>query len=198
MSGPYPGYDVLAKWDSPSFDAVTREVLARRLGPPPPPRFFDGAEFRRLQALVDRLAPQAGREPPAPIAHWIDALMLDTPGEGYREPDLPPLPEAWRAAVAGFGAEAQRRFGGDFADLDGAQQDAVIAAVQAGDVEPAPWRGVPPARFFVDHILKTVAGLAYAQPAAWSEIGFGGPASPRGYVRLGIGERDPWEAGAGR
>jgi hypothetical protein len=34
----------------------------------------------------------------------------------------------------------------------------------------------------------------YAHPTAWSEIGWGGPASPRGYVRLDFNERDPWEA----
>jgi len=198
MRTPYPGYDVLAKWDSPSFDDTTREVLRRRLAPPSPPRFFTADEFRRLEALVDRLVPQDGRERRAPLAHRIDTIMQDTPGEGYREPDMPPLPEAWRRALAGFEAEAQRTFGSAFADLEGERQDAVIAAVQAGDADPAAWQGLTPARFFVDHILKTVAGLAYAEPAAWSEIGFGGPASPRGYVRIGIGERDPWEAPAAR
>ncbi len=34
----------------------------------------------------------------------------------------------------------------------------------------------------------------YAHPAAWNEIGFGGPASPRGYVRMDFDQRDPWEA----
>jgi hypothetical protein len=34
----------------------------------------------------------------------------------------------------------------------------------------------------------------YAHPTAWNEIGFGGPASPRGYVRMGFDKRDPWEA----
>ncbi len=34
----------------------------------------------------------------------------------------------------------------------------------------------------------------YAHPTAWSEIGWGGPASPRGYVRMDFDERDPWEA----
>ena len=32
------------------------------------------------------------------------------------------------------------------------------------------------------------------QPTAWNEIGFGGPASPRGYVRMDFDRRDPWEA----
>ncbi|MFL5297041.1 MAG: gluconate 2-dehydrogenase subunit 3 family protein [Phenylobacterium sp.] len=196
MKMTYRGYDVLAKWDSPSFDDTTRMVLSQRLGQPPPRRFFSPDEFERLEALVDRLAPQDGRSPRAPLANWIDALMLDAPGEGYRQPDMPPLPEAWRRALSGFAAEARRRFACGFTALEGEQQDAVISAVQAGDVDRAAWARLDPARFFVDHILKTVAGLAYAQPAAWSEIGFGGPASPRGYVRLGIGERDPWEAAA--
>ena len=37
---PYPGYDVLAKWDSPSFDETTRAVLRRRLEEVPPRRFL--------------------------------------------------------------------------------------------------------------------------------------------------------------
>jgi hypothetical protein len=34
----------------------------------------------------------------------------------------------------------------------------------------------------------------YAHPAAWAEIGFNGPASPRGHIRIWLGGRDPWEA----
>ena len=33
----------------------------------------------------------------------------------------------------------------------------------------------------------------YAHPWAWDEIGFGGPAYPRGYMRLEQGEPEPWE-----
>jgi hypothetical protein len=53
---------------------------------------------------------------------------------------------------------------------------------------------VDPHIFFRHLLVKTAAGIYYAHPAAWSEIGFGGPASPRGYVRLGFDQRDPWEA----
>ena len=31
-------------------------------------------------------------------------------------------------------------------------------------------------------------------PWAWNEIGFGGPAYPRGYARLGPGQRESWES----
>ena len=33
----------------------------------------------------------------------------------------------------------------------------------------------------------------YAHPWAWNEIGFGGPAYPRGYKHLALGGREPWE-----
>ena len=67
-------------------------------------------------------------------------------------------------------------------------------AVQDGDVDPAHWQGIDARHFFTHVLLKRVAGLYYTHPDAWNEIGFGGPASPRGYVRLGFDERDPWEA----
>ena len=37
-------------------------------------------------------------------------------------------------------------------------------------------------------------GALRADAAAWAEIGFNGPSSPRGHIRLGLGKRDPWEA----
>ncbi|MGH8181653.1 MAG: GMC family oxidoreductase [Steroidobacteraceae bacterium] len=41
-------------------------------------------------------------------------------------------------------------------------------------------------------------GGFYAHPTSWSEIGYGGPASPRGYVRMDYDRRDPWEAAQAR
>jgi hypothetical protein len=43
-------------------------------------------------------------------------------------------------------------------------------------------------------VLHDICGAYYSHPHAWSEIGFGGPANPRGYVRIYFDRRDPWEA----
>jgi hypothetical protein len=43
-------------------------------------------------------------------------------------------------------------------------------------------------------LLSDIVRAYYGHPTAWNEIGFGGPASPRGYVRMGFNRRDPWEA----
>jgi hypothetical protein len=192
---PYAGYDVLAKWNSPSFDETTREVLRRRLAKVPPRRFLAAEEWLLLEAVCARLIPQPEREPPIPIVPWIDAALHENRGEGFRFEDAPPMRQAWRQGLKGVAREAERRFGRPFESLTAEDQDTVLRAVQAGEVEPDAWEGLAPQRFFCDLLLKTAAGVYYAHPAAWSEIGFGGPASPRGYVRLGMDGLgiDPWD-----
>jgi hypothetical protein len=43
-------------------------------------------------------------------------------------------------------------------------------------------------------VMRDVVAAFYSHPWAWNEIGFGGPAYPRGHARLGVGLRDGWEA----
>ena len=40
QAGRYPGYDVLAKRHTPSWNEATRRVIDQRLGRPGEPRFF--------------------------------------------------------------------------------------------------------------------------------------------------------------
>ena len=194
MSTLYDGYKVLSKWNSPSFDEATREVLTRRLAAPTEPRFFSDEAWRLVEAIAARILPQPERAEPIPLAALIDAFFADGRGQGFREETMPPLHAAWRIGLAGIDAEARRRFQRGFAALAPDAQDETLRAVQAGEVDPAAWQGMDPKTFFRESLLKIMAGLYYAHPTAWSEIGFGGPASPRGYVRLGFDERDPWEA----
>jgi hypothetical protein len=193
----YPGYDVLDKWHGPSFDDTTRRVLADRLDAVPPRRHLSEDEWALLEAVNARLLPQLDRARPIPITPWIDAMLFDQRGEGYRRPDVPPLRDAWRAGLAALEDEARRRHDRRFIELSEAEQDALLQSLADDRVESPQWRTVARGfarHFFTDHLLKIAAGIYYAHPAAWSEIGFGGPASPRGYVRLGIDARDPWEA----
>ena len=189
----YEGYDVLAKWDTPSFDAVTRGVLDERLHAVPAPRFFDAREFATLEHACARLLATPVGAPP--LANWIDADVSAGRGEGFRLPDTPSLQDSWRQGLLGLDAEARRRHRAGFAELAGPQQDDTLHALQRDEVEdPAHFTQVPAAHFFTHLLLKAAACHFYAQPQAWNEIGFGGPASPRGYVRIGLGKRDGWEA----
>lgn len=190
---PYVDYDVLAKWDTPSWDERTREVVRKRLTEVPARRFFSDAEWQILEAVCARLVPQPERTNPIPIVPWIDEKLHHKWRDGFRYDDMPPLREAWRLGFEGIDQESRRRFGLDFALLPEIDQDTVLEAIQAGEVDGAVWEHLPAQRFFITVLLKEVVGEYYAHPAAWSEVGFGGPASPRGYVSLGPNQRDPWE-----
>ena len=70
----------------------------------------------------------------------------------------------------------------------------MLARMADGTFEAEAMRGMPPKTFWTSHVIHDVVGAYYAHPSAWSEIRLGGPASPRGYVRLGLDRRDPWES----
>ena len=194
MSERYPGYDVLAKRHTPSWNEKTRQVIDKRLALPREPRYLSEAEWRILEAICGRILPQPRERPPVPLAAMVDSKLFENRGDGYRDYRLPPLREAWQRGLQAMDAEARRRHGVGFAALDAAEQDALLRAVEQGALGDDGWDGMSPAIFFAKRLLPDIVTLYYAHPTAWNEIGFGGPASPRGYVRMDFDRRDPWEA----
>jgi len=194
MSGRYPGYDVLAKRHTPSWNEKTRRVIDQRLAVPREPRFLSSEEFRTLDSISARIVPQPVTRPPVPVAALIDTKLFENKGDGYRDHRLPPMREAWRRGLGALDAEARERHGGPFYALSGDDQDALLRAAQEGQLTNAAWQGMASNLFFAKRLLLDIVKAYYGHPTAWSEIGYGGPASPRGYVRMDFDRRDPWEA----
>ena len=194
MTRSFPDYDVLSKWDSVSFDDKTRAVLTQRLNAVPPRRFFTEAEWTLVEALSALLAPTPERGPPIPITPWIDAELHEDNGEGYRFEGMPKMQEAWRTGLRLLAEEATAQYGRPFEVQDRETRMAFLKHLQKGEVDKGRWAALDVDHFFGDILLKTIVGVYYAHPQAQSEMGFGGPASPRGYVRMGTNEHDPWEA----
>jgi hypothetical protein len=195
-STPYPGYDVAGgdKW-ALDWDEKTRDLVRDRVDNVPPFRFFSPDEVALLEAICARALPQEDR--PAgqrvPIAPWIDDRLHRGEGSGTQYETMPADPVAYRLGLRAFDQSAQALFGRPFVDLAPHDQDAVVDGVGRGDPPGDLWQGLP-ARPFFTLLMADVISAYYAHPAAWAEIGFGGPASPRGHIRLGLGQRDPWEA----
>lgn len=193
MSTRYPGYDVQRKRNGPSWNEPTRRAIDARLAVPREPRFFDAGEWRTLQALCARIVPQPANRPPVPLAALIDARVAAGRGDGYRDARLPPLPQAWRLGLAALEAEARLLHQRPFAKLDETSQDRLLGAMQCGESQHPAWSGMPAALFFSERLVHDITAAYYSHPQAWNDIGFGGPASPRGYVRLAADQRDAWE-----
>ncbi len=194
---PYPDYDVMApdKW-AHDWDEKTRRLVLDRIRHVPARAFFSETEFRTIEAICVRLLPQADRpaEGRIPIASFIDQRLAQGKGNGYRYADMPWDDEAYHRGLAGVNETSGLLFRGQvFADLGDMHQDEVLAAIEDGDPPGATWQQLPAERFF-KQLLQDAVEVYYAHPAAWNEIGFQGPASPRGHVHLALGKRDPWEA----
>ena len=194
MPDRFPGYDVLAKRHTPSWNEKTREVINKRLSLSPEPQFLTVEELALVKAIADRIVPQPKNRPPIPVATLIDHQLQSNEGDGYRQPTMPPVREAWRRGLRALNAEAMRAYGASFDRLSGEDQDKLIAAMPADELKDPAWEGMKPSTFFKSRMARDVVHAYYGHPTAWNEIGWGGPASPRGYVRMGYNERDPWEA----
>ena len=190
----YPGYDVLAKRNTPSWNEQTRRAIDKRLAVPREPRFFTAEEFATVTAIAARIVPCPPDRTPIPIAALVDAKLHDGHMDGYRVAGMPRDGDAWRQGLRALDAEARRAYGTPFIALSGAEQDGLLARMQEGELHDPSWGDMPAKSFFKKRMAHDVVLAYYAHPTAWSEIGWGGPASPRGYVRLDFNERDPWEA----
>ena len=200
----FPGFDVTSQ--ARHWDPATAAVVSSRLTPPPALRFFTPAEEATATALLDLLlgqaepdlrtllgarhaAEQAGR-PRVPVTAMIDARLAEQQTDGWRYADMPEDGQAWRDTLAALDADAQAKYGCRFAECPAADAAALIQAVQelgAGD-----WHGLTASRVW-SLWTRYACTAFYAHPWAWNEIGFPGPAYPRGYKNIGVNRQEPFE-----
>jgi hypothetical protein len=180
MHGRYPDYDVLA--NAAHWDELTRREIIERVEQPPPLRFFTDAEARCLGAFLDVVLAQDA-EPRIPVLALVDAKLHAGQLDGFRFAHMPDDRETWRIVARALG---------DFASLGRRAQHDVVAAFADGrldglDIDASTAWSV---------VMRGALAAFYSHPWAWNEIGFGGPAYPRGYMRLQAGRagREPYES----
>ncbi|MGB9029014.1 MAG: gluconate 2-dehydrogenase subunit 3 family protein [Acidobacteriaceae bacterium] len=192
--GYYPGFSTMSQ--AAFWDEATRAVITMRVEQTPPIRYFNPDQAKFWRAVFDHLIPQHDRTPDRriPIVEPLDERLYKNRGIGYRYESMPPDREAYRLGQEAIDAEAKQRYGGAFLDLPHRQQDLVLQAIH--DKKPAAakaiWKQMSVGRFWQLIIQHALEGY-YSHPWAWDEIGFGGPAYPRAYMRLERGEPEPWE-----
>jgi len=192
--GYYPGFSTLSQ--QRFWDAATRNVVLKRVRETPDYRFFTSDEARLMEAVCARIVPQDDRDAAhrVPIAPRIDERLASGRIDGYRYEGMPPDGEAQRLGLQAIDAIARRMFDKPYLDLSAAQQERVLQTIHDGKppAGEAIWRRMSIQRYWM-LLVQDCVDAYYAHPYAWDEIGFGGPAYPRGYMRLEHGKPEPWE-----
>lgn len=192
--GFYPGYSTMAQ--KRSWEDATRKTVTKRVTETAPIRFFSEKEATLLRAVIDRVMPQDDRaeERTIPILSVLDERLYKNSLNGFRYEDMPPDREAYRLAIKAIEEMAQHRFQQSFHALTVHRQELILISLHDGKPEPANavWQEMPVRRFWA-MLMEDCVTAYYSHPWAWDEIGFGGPAYPRGYMRLENGLPEPWE-----
>ena len=188
MHGRYPDFDVLEQ--SEHWDEVTRRVVLARLDPPAL-RFFDEAEARTLHAFCDTVLAQ-DREPRIPVLAFVDAKLYEGRLDGYQYADMPDDSETWRLVARGLDEAAHERGAASYGEADAETRLEICEAFAEERLSGGVWLELPVTRAW-SVAMRAILAAFYSHPWAWNEIGFGGPAYPRGYMRLGVGQKEPWE-----
>jgi Gluconate 2-dehydrogenase subunit 3 len=187
LHGRYPDYDVLSQAEH--WDQVTRKLVLERVANVPEIRFFTPEEARTLRAFCDVVMAQDA-EPKIPVLEMVDAKLFEGRLDGFRFEDLPEDPQTWRLVARRLDETAAARGAeGGFAGADDELRRELVEAFAKGELD---WDGVPVKRAF-GVVTRMILSEFYSHPWAWNEIGFGGPAYPRGYARMGAGQREHWE-----
>jgi hypothetical protein len=184
--GRFGPFDVIDQADH--WDRETQAVVIARLAPPARLVFFSTEEAPTGRALLDRLLGQDD-DPKVPLLELIDERLLHHEGDGYRFEDMPDDDEAWKRSISALDDESQRLHDRPFWAASRRDQKDIIEAVRTASSE---WYGLPGPRLFQLWMRYAMTAF-YSHPWAWNEIGFPGPAYPRGYKSIGVDRLEPFE-----
>lgn len=192
--GYYPGHSTLDQKDY--WDEATRETVLKRVTSVPPIRFFGPEEATFWAVVFEHLMPQSDRihARKIPILNYVDHRLDINQSQGYRFENMPPDREAYRFGMQAINDEAISRWQREFVKCSYAQREEVLKAIHDGEPVATAniWKRMSVHRFW-QLIMGDALEAYYAHPWAWDEIGYGGPAYPRAYMRLEGGQPEPWE-----
>ncbi len=170
-------------------DARVRGILARRALPDDrgyAPVVLDLAQLTLLREIADLVVPQDG--PAIDIAARVDAQLARGEGDGWRNADLPPDPEAYRAGLDTLASVWPTA---------PTEREGVLRAAIEGESSAQGAFDAERLKLWLEDVRNDLVRQWLAHPASMARVGYDGFAtggSPiRGYVELRLGRREDWE-----
>jgi len=183
--GRFGSFDVLGQVSY--WDQVTTGVVLERLATPADLAFFRGREVATARVLLDLLLAQDD-EPKVPVLELVDTRLARGETDGWHYSEMPEDGEAWRRTLQWIDEDTD----GGFAEAVPDRQRASIQRVQDLAEAAKDWHDWPATQTW-SLWTRYACTAFYSHPWAWNEIGFDGPAYPRGYLALGVGKLEHWE-----
>lgn len=188
----YPDYDVMREQEH--WDPHTQSIVVARLQAEYGFRFLTVVEAEQLRVLVGLLTGDDRSEIVSYVIRHIDESLGGSIGEAERKAGVPKAQELVRQGLHLLDAASVLQFQAPYISLDKDQQRLLLEGLGENRAQPEPtWRGFPAKPFFMK-VMSLSHQAYYSHPTVWSEIGYGGPAYPRGYIRAHPNQLDPWEA----
>lgn len=188
----YPSYDVMREQDH--WDDHTQQIVGSRLLRERDYQFFTREEMESLKRICGDLVGDDREDIIQYVLGHLDQTLSSSVGEGQRKTGVPKGQILIRGGLKALLQSAEQKFMFPFIALDSSDRRRLLEDVSAGLAPSVPdWTGIPQKEWFKKLLTLTIEAY-YSHPVVWSEIGYGGPAYPRGYVRTQLGQLDPWEA----
>lgn len=189
----YRNFDVMNSFDA--WDPHTQSVVSARLQGASKQALLTPPEVNTLRSVLGHLLYENRAEVIDFVVAHFEKRLTSQVGEAQREQNVPPEANLVRQGLAAFDAQANLRHGKRFAECDIQQQFGIVAGLQHGHWEVAqlPDLVLLPQKILFKKLLGLAVEAYASHPTIWSEMGYAGPAYPRGYYRLELGVTDPWE-----
>lgn len=193
LKATYQKFNVLDEKEA--WDEHTREIVLKRTQP----SFQTYLVFTLYQVeLVKKVATHLIYDEREEILQFIvahfDQTLDGTAGEGQRKVGIPLQKDLVLQGLEVLDEVSKSQFTWRFVELETHKQEAILTLLDKGEAPTQRGWNKQLQQAFFQKLLSIVVSAYYSHPTVWSEIGYAGPAYPRGYVRSELGETDPWEA----
>ena len=171
----------------------TREVLLSRMAADDPgyePRALTSQELDTLRSVMGRVVPQSMGVAEIDLAARLDKKLAEAKGNGWRYASLPRDFEAYQIGLGMLDEFAMKLSAVPFARLQAAAQDSLLEAIATGRLRS---EKLDLERWFED-VRADATQIYVSHPRTLARMGYSGIADdPKGFVQIGMGEREAWE-----
>jgi hypothetical protein len=186
----YSEYDVMNEkehWDPHTTEIVEKRLKSNELS------VLKQDEACTLFELCSALLDDKRGPIISYVTYNFDSKLKSDIGEAQRKKNVPKEMQLIRNGLQLLDTHCHEHYKLGFCHLEDQLRKDLIGQMINGSLNLKDQAEFPTKEFILK-ILDVAASAYYSHPTVWSEIGYGGPAYPRGYVRSELGLTDPWEA----